>query len=432
VKRDISPKGAIILWDLPQFHNNRKVSPPLGGLGGLEESAGKSIKKYYLRISKFSREMREIQMVDLKAQYEKIGSEIDDSIKSVLVSTDFIKGPDVKLFEEDLQEYMGIKHVVSCANGTDALYLAMMVLGLKPGDEVITTDFTFIATIEVVALLGLKPVIVDPEPGTFNISLEAVQNAVTPKTKAIVPVHLFGQCADMESLMTLAEKHDLYVIEDAAQATGADYFFKNGTTKKAGTIGHIGTTSFFPSKNLGCYGDGGALYTNDETFARKLRSIANHGMKVRYYYDDIGINSRLDTIQAAILRVKLKHLSEFNAARKAVADRYDEAFAGCRSISVPERAGYSSHIFHQYTIKVKNGRRDELKKFLESKNIPSMVYYPGPLHMQKAYCYLGYTDNDFPVTTTLCKEVLSLPMHPNMDGEQIDYITLNVLEFFDK
>jgi len=371
-------------------------------------------------------------MVDLKAQYEKIGSEIDDSIKSVLVSTAFIKGPDVKLFEEDLQEYMGVKHVVSCANGTDALYLAMMVLGLKPGDEVITTDFTFIATIEVVALLGLKPVIVDPEPGTFNISLEAVRNAVTPKTKAIVPVHLFGQCADMESLMMLAEKHDLYVIEDAAQATGADYVFKNGTTKKAGTIGHIGTTSFFPSKNLGCYGDGGALYTNDETFARKLRSIANHGMKVRYYYDDIGINSRLDTIQAAILRVKLKHLSEFNEARKAVADRYDEAFAGCRSISVPERAGYSSHIFHQYTIKVKNGRRDELKKFLESKNIPSMVYYPGPLHMQKAYGYLGYTDNDFPVTTTLCKEVLSLPMHPNMDWEQIDYVTLNVLEFFDK
>jgi dTDP-4-amino-4,6-dideoxygalactose transaminase len=376
--------------------------------------------------------MREIQMVDLRAQYEKLGSEIDNAINSVLASTAFIKGPDVKLFEEELQGYMGVKHVVSCANGTDALHLAMMVLGLKPGDEVITTDFTFIATIEVVALLGLKPVIVDPDPGTFNISVEAIQKAITPKTKAIVPVHLFGQCADMENIIELAKKHDLFVIEDAAQATGADYHFKNGTTKKAGTIGHIGTTSFFPSKNLGCYGDGGALYTNDETFARKLRSIANHGMKVRYHYDDIGVNSRLDTIQAAILRAKLKHLSEFNAARRDVADRYDKAFAGCRSISVPERVSYSSHIFHQYTIRVKNGRRDELKKYLESEKIPSMVYYPGPLHLQNAYGYLGYKEDDFPVTTLLCKEVLSLPMHPDMEIEQIDYITLNVLKFFDK
>ncbi len=376
--------------------------------------------------------MREIQMVDLKAQYDKIGSEIDNAIKSVLVSTAFIKGPDIKQFEEELQEYMSVKHVISCANGTDALHLAMMVLGLKPGDEVITTDFTFIATVEVVALLGLKLVIVDAEPGTFNISPEAVRKAITPKTKAIVPVHLFGQCADMESLIELAEKHHLFIIEDAAQATGADYLFKNGTTKKAGTIGHIGTTSFFPSKNLGCYGDGGALYTNDDTFARKLRSIANHGMKVRYHYDDIGVNSRLDTIQAAILRVKLKHLSKFNEARKAVADRYDKAFEGCHSISVPERSVFSSHIFHQYTIKVKNGKRDDLKKFLESKKIPSMVYYPGPIHLQKAYGYLGYKENDFPVTTILCKEVLSLPMHPEMDREQLDYITLNVLEFFDK
>jgi dTDP-4-amino-4,6-dideoxygalactose transaminase len=376
--------------------------------------------------------MREIQMVDLKAQYEKIGSEIDHAIKEVLLSTAFIKGPDVKLFEEELQEYMGVKHVVSCANGTDALYLAMMVLGLKPGDEVITTNFTFIATVEVVALLGLKPVIVDPEPGTFNISVEAVRKAITPKTKAIVPVHIFGQCAEMESILELAKKHDIFVIEDAAQATGADYLFKNGTTKKAGTIGHIGTTSFFPSKNLGCYGDGGALYTNDETLAGKLRSIANHGMKVRYQYDNIGVNSRLDTIQAALLRVKLKHLSKFNKTRKEVADFYDEAFARCRSISVPERASYSSHIFHQYTIKVGNNKRDELKKFLESRKIPSMVYYPAPLHVQKAYSYLGYNDNDFPVTTSLCKEVLSLPMHPDMEKDQLDYITTNVLEFFDK
>jgi len=375
--------------------------------------------------------MREIQMVDLGAQYEKIGSEIDNAIKSVIVSTAFIKGPDVKLFEEELQEYMGVKHVVSCANGTDALHLAMMVLGLKPGDEVITTNFTFIATVEVIALLGLKLVIVDPEPGSFNISVEAVRKAITPQTKAIVPVHLFGQCADMENLMALAKKHNLFIIEDAAQATGTDYLFKNGTTKKAGTIGHIGTASFFPSKNLGCYGDGGALYTNDDTYAKKLRSIANHGMRVRYQYDDIGVNSRLDTIQAAILRVKLKHLSKFNAARKAVADLYDEAFAGCHSITVPERVKYSTHIFHQYTIKVRNGKRDELKKFLESKNIPSMVYYPGPLHMQEAYNYLGYKENDFPVTTTLCKEVLSLPMHPDMEHEQLEYIIHNLLEFFD-
>jgi dTDP-4-amino-4,6-dideoxygalactose transaminase len=376
--------------------------------------------------------MREIQMVDLKAQYEKISSEIDEAIKSVLVSTAFIKGPDVKLFEEELQEYMGIKNVVSCANGTDALHLAMMVLDLKPGDEVITTNFTFIATVEVVALLGLKPVIVDPEPGTFNISLDAVKKAITIKTKAIVPVHLFGQCADMEGLMALASKHNLFVIEDAAQATGTDYNFKNGTIKKAGTIGHIGTTSFFPSKNLGCYGDGGALYTNDENLARKLRSIANHGMKVRYHYDNVGVNSRLDTIQAAILRVKLRHLSRFNVARKEVADSYDEAFSRCSSLSVPERVSYSSHIFHQYTIKVKNGKRDDLKSFLESKNIPSMVYYPGPLHMQEAYGYLGYKENDFPVTTSLCKEVLSLPMHPDMEREQLDYIIHNVLDFFNK
>ncbi len=371
-------------------------------------------------------------MVDLKVQYEKIGAEIDIAIKSVLESTAFIKGPDVKLFEEELQEYMGVKHVVSCANGTDALQLAMMALALKPGDEVITTNFTFIATVEVVALLGLKLVIVDPDPGSFNISVEAVRKAITPKTKAIVPVHLFGQCADMESLMEIAKKYNLYIIEDAAQATGADYFFRDGTTKKAGTIGHIGTTSFFPSKNLGCYGDGGALYTNDDAFAKKLRSIANHGMKVRYHYDDIGVNSRLDTIQAAILRVKLKHLSHFNSARRAVADLYDEAFAKCHSLSVPERVSYSSHIFHQYTIRVKNGKRDDLKKYLESKKIPSMVYYPGPLHMQEAYRYLGYRDNEFPVTTALCKEVLSLPMHPDMEQEQIDYIILNILKFFGK
>jgi dTDP-4-amino-4,6-dideoxygalactose transaminase len=373
--------------------------------------------------------MREIQMVDLKAQYEKIGSEIDKAIKSVLISTAFIKGPDVKLFEEELQEYMQVKNVVSCANGTDALHLAMKVLNLKPGDEVITTNFTFIATIEVVASLGLKLVIVDPDPDNFNISVSEVEKAITPRTRAIVPVHLFGQCADMEKIMALAKKHNLFVIEDAAQATGADYYFKDGTSKKAGTIGHIGTTSFFPSKNLGCYGDGGALYTNDDELARKLRSIANHGMKIRYHYDDIGVNSRLDTIQAAILRVKLKYLSEFNEARRAAADFYDSALGSSEAIIIPKREKYSSHIFHQYTIRVRNGRRDELKKFLESKNIPSMVYYPGPLHLQKAYEYLGYNENDFPVTNSLCKDVLSLPMHPEMEKKQLEHITNSILEF---
>lgn len=370
-------------------------------------------------------------MVDLKAQYEKLRPEIDAAIKSVLETTAFIKGPDVKHFEEELQNYMGVKHVITCANGTDALQLAIMALGLKPGDEIITTNFTFIATVEVVALLGLKLVIVDPEPGSFNISVEAIRKAVTKHTRVIVPVHLFGQCADMEGIMKIASENNLYVIEDAAQATGADYIFRDGTTRKAGTIGDIGTTSFFPSKNLGCYGDGGALYTNNDALASKLRSIANHGMKIRYHHDDIGINSRLDTIQAAILRVKLKYLSQFNEARKSVADQYDEAFASCSSLIVPERVIWSTHIFHQYTLRVKNGKRDELKKFLEEKKIPAMVYYPGPLHMQEAYRYLGYRENEFPVTTSLCKEVISVPMHPEMEQEQIDYITANILKFFE-
>jgi UDP-2-acetamido-2-deoxy-ribo-hexuluronate aminotransferase len=375
--------------------------------------------------------MREIRMVDLKAQYELIGAEIDTAIKSVLMSTAFIKGPEVKLFEEEMQEYMDVKHVISCANGTDALRIAMMVLGLKPGDEVITTDFTFVATAEAAALLGLKIVFVDPDPGTFNISVEGIRKAITPLTRLIVPVHLFGQCADMESIMALAAEHSLFVIEDAAQATGTEYYFKDGSSKKAGTIGHIGTTSFFPSKNLGCYGDGGALYTNDDEYAARLRSISNHGMKERYSYTDIGVNSRLDTIQAAILRVKLKYLSAFNKARQKAADQYDKAFSQCSSILTPERAVYSSHIFHQYTIRIKNGKRDDLKNWLLSKNIPAMIYYPGPLHMQEAYRPLGYKAADFPVTAALCKEVLSLPMHPELEQDQLDYIILNILNYFD-
>jgi dTDP-4-amino-4,6-dideoxygalactose transaminase len=376
--------------------------------------------------------MREIQMVDLKTQYDKIRSEIDNAISSVINSTAFIKGPEVKLLEEELQSYLGVKHVISCANGTDALQIAMMSLGLKPGDEVITTDFTFIATVEAVALLGLKPVIVDPDPENFNISAKQIQKAITPHTRAIVPVHLFGQCADMEGILELARIHNLLIIEDAAQATGADYYFRGGETKKAGTIGNAGTTSFFPSKNLGCYGDGGAVYTNDDELAKKIRSIANHGMKIRYHYNDIGINSRLDTLQAAILRVKLKYLDRYNSARKAVADYYDEAFAGCSDIVVPVREKYSSHIFHQYTVRIKNGLRDDLKKYLEENKIPSMIYYPGPLHMQEAYLYLGYKESDFPVTNALCKEVLSLPVHTEMEQDQLEYITRKVLNFFER
>jgi dTDP-4-amino-4,6-dideoxygalactose transaminase len=376
--------------------------------------------------------MREIQMVDLKTQYERIRSEIDDAIFSVINSTAFIKGPGVKLFEEELQAYLGVKNVISCANGTDALQIAMMSLGLKPGDEVITTNFTFIATVEAVALLGLKPVIVDPEPGNYNISVKEVRKAITRKTRAVVPVHLFGQCADMDGIMKLAREHNLLVIEDAAQATGTDYVFPDGTIKKAGTIGNAGTTSFFPSKNLGCYGDGGAVYTNDEDLAKKLRSIANHGMKARYHYNDIGVNSRLDTIQAEILRVKLKYLDQFNTARRAVADFYDEAFAGFIEIKVPEREKYSSHIFHQYTVRIKNGLRDDLKKYLEENKIPAMIYYPGPLHMQEAYMYLGYKESDFPVTNELCKEVLSLPMHTEMEQDQLDFITQKILNFFER
>ena len=376
--------------------------------------------------------MREIQMVDLKTQYENIRSEIDNAIFSVINSAAFIKGPEVNLFEEELQSYLGVKHVISCANGTDALQIAMMSLGLKPGDEVITTNFTFIATVETVALLGLKPVIVDPEPGNFNISVKEIKKAITPKTKAIVPVHLFGQCADMESIIKLAKENNLLVIEDAAQATGTDYIFPGGEIRKAGTIGNAGTTSFFPSKSLACFGDGGAIYTNDDDLAKKLRSIANHGMKIRYHYNDIGVNSRLDTLQAAILRVKLKHLDRFNSARQTAADYYDKALAGCSEIAVPEREKYSTHIFHQYTIRIKNGRRDELKKYLDENMIPSMVYYPGPLHMQEAYRYLGYKESDFPVTNLLCREVLSLPIHTEMDEEQLDHITRNILKFFER
>ncbi len=375
--------------------------------------------------------MREIEMVDLKAQYARYGQEIDDAIRRVLKSAAYIRGPEVRLFEEELQNYLGIKNVIACANGTDALQIAMMALDLKAGDEVITTNFTFGATVEVVALLGLGLVLTEPGPDTYNISSETIRKSLSSSSRAIVPVHLFGQCADMEEIMNIAGENGLYVIEDAAQATGTDFIFSDGTVKKAGTIGHIGTTSFFPSKNLACFGDGGALYTNNDDLAVKIRSIANHGMKTKYRYDNIGVNSRLDTLQAAILRVRLRYLERQNSARRGVADRYDRAFSALPSVIIPARAEKSTHIFHQYTVRITNGKRDQLKKYLEESKIPSMVYYPEPLHTQKAYSYLGYRMDDFPVTTKLCSEVLSLPMHPEMEPEQIEYITATVCKFFE-
>jgi dTDP-4-amino-4,6-dideoxygalactose transaminase len=376
--------------------------------------------------------MRPLQMVDLKSQYLKIKPEIDMAIQSVLNSTQFIKGNDVTEFQKELASYLGVKHVIACGNGTDALQIAMMALGLKPGDEVITTNFTFIATVEVIALLGLKPILVDVYPDTFNIDIEAIKKAITPKTKAIVPVHLFGQSADMEYIMEIAEQNNLVVIEDNAQAIGADYTYKNGTVAKAGTLGHIGCTSFFPSKNLGCYGDGGALFTNDDELAEKISSIVNHGMKVRYYHDRIGVNSRLDTLQASVLRVKLPLLDTYIQARQRVADFYNSAFASINYIEIPKLAAYTSHVFHQYTLKVKADKRDALKKWLDERGVPAMVYYPVPLHEQKAFEEFKESDKIFPVTEMLCKEVISLPMHTELDDEQLKFISDTVIDFFKK
>lgn len=368
-------------------------------------------------------------MVDLKTQYENIRTEIDAAIEDVLQSTAFIKGPHVKEFEEDLKKYLNVKHVISCGNGTDALQISLMALGLQQGDEVITPDFTFISTVEVVALMGLKPVLVDVEPGTFNISPDTIRQAITNRTKVILPVHLFGQCANMSEILDIAAAFNLYVIEDTAQATGAVYLHSNGTRQKAGTMGIAGCTSFFPSKNLGCYGDGGAIFTNDDDIAQKTRIIANHGMKIRYHYDLIGVNSRLDTMQAAILKEKLRYLDKYNQARQSAADYYDNALKDIGALSVPERAAYSNHIFHQYTIRLKDTNRQEMVEYLKSKGIPAMIYYPVPLHRQKAFRYLGYEDSRFPVTETLCETVLSLPMHTELDSEQLQYITHHVKKF---
>lgn len=372
---------------------------------------------------------KKIQMVDLKSQYEKIKNEVDAAIQGVLDNTAFINGPEVKAFQSELEQYLGVKHVIPCANGTDALQIAMMGLDLKPGDEVITADFTYVATAEVIALLGLKPVLVDVVPDTFDIDVKAIEKAITSKTKAIVPVHLFGQCADMDAIMALAKKHNLYVIEDTAQAIGAKYKSAYGSTKKAGTIGTIGCTSFFPSKNLGCYGDGGAIFTNDDALAAKIRMIANHGQSVQYIHDSIGVNSRLDSIQAAILRIKLRDLDNYAAARNKAASYYDKAFANHPKLKTPARAKFSDHVFHQYTLQLVGVDRTALREFLASKDIPAMIYYPIPLHLQKAYLDPRYKEGDFPVTEKLCASVMSLPMHTELDEETLKYITDSVLEF---
>jgi dTDP-4-amino-4,6-dideoxygalactose transaminase len=376
--------------------------------------------------------MKKIQMVDLSAQYEKIKKEIDSSILNVISNANFINGPEVALFKEDLEKYLKIKHVIPCANGTDALQIAMMALGLKPGDEVITPSFTYIATTEVIALLGLKPVFVEVDKYTFCIDPSVIEEAITDKTKAIVPVHLYGQAANMNEIMRIAQKHNLFVIEDNAQAIGSDYLLENGEKVKTGTIGNIGCTSFFPSKNLGCYGDGGALFTNDDELAQKIRMIANHGQNVKYVHDIVGCNSRLDTIQAAILRIKLPHLDEYIASRRLVADKYDTAFKDIPGVQIPFRSPDSKHVFHQYTLTLDGINRNELSAFLSSKEIPSMIYYPIPAHKQKMFESFGAGELKMPVTDWLTDRVISLPIHTEMQEDQQDYIIDNVLSFLRK
>ena len=372
--------------------------------------------------------MKKIQMVDLQTQYQHIKEDIDRGIQAVIDSASFIKGPAVTAFQQHLEAYTGAKHVIPVGNGTDALQIALMALGLKPGDEVITPTFTFIATAEVVALLGLTPVVVDVDWDTMNISVEAIRKAITPRTKAIVPVHLFGQCADMQAIMDIAKEHHLYVVEDACQAIGAEYTFADGTKQQAATMGHIGCTSFFPSKNLGCYGDGGAIFTNDDELAAQMRAIANHGMVIRYHHDTVGVNSRLDSIQAAVLDAKLPHLNRYIAERQRAAAYYDHAFANHPNILIPVRDEHSTHVFHQYTLRLMDVDRDALREALAKADIPAMIYYPIPLHMQKAYQDPRYQAGDFPVAEKLAACVLSLPMHTELDNEQLEYITTHVLQ----
>lgn len=373
--------------------------------------------------------MKPLQMVDTKTQYLKIKEKIDEGIRQVLDSAAYINGKPVHDFAKNLSAYLHVKHTITCGNGTDALQIAMMALDLQPGDEVITPSFTYIATIEVIALLRLTPVFVDVDKATFCIDPEAIRKAITPKTKAIVPVHLYGQAASMEEIMAIAKEHNLFVIEDNAQAIGCDYTFSDGTIKKTGTIGIIGTTSFYPSKNLGAFGDGGAIFTNDDALAAKLKMIANHGQKVRYYHDLVGCNSRLDSIQAAVLDVKLSHLDEYALARQKAASFYDKAFSGNDKITVPATANCSSHVYHQYTVTLNEVNRDELNKYLSDKNIPSMIYYPVPAHRQKVFEAFGGGNFHLPVTDWLTERVISLPMHTELDEEQLEYITQHVLDF---
>lgn len=374
--------------------------------------------------------MKKIQMVDLQGQYEPLKAQIQASFAEVLDSAAFINGPQVQAFQKELETYLQVKHVIPCANGTDALQIAMMGLGLKRGDEVITADFTFAATVEVIALLGLTPVLVDVDKDTFNINIEAIRKAITPKTKAIVPVHLYGRPANMEAIMQIAKEYNLYVIEDNAQAIGADFIWSDGRKQKVGTIGHVGATSFFPSKNLGCYGDGGAIFTNDDELAHILRGIVNHGMYIRYHHDVVGVNSRLDSLQACVLRAKLPHLDSYNQKRREAARLYTEGLQGNPNIITPEiPQGDTSHVFHQYTIRILGGKRDALAEHLTKHGVPFGIYYPIPLHKQKAYEDSRYREADFPATNELVQEVISLPMHTELDKEQINFIAKLITDF---
>ena len=372
--------------------------------------------------------MQPLQMVDLKRQYQKIKAEVDTAILNVIENAAFIGGPDVNHFAQELSQYLGVKHVIPCANGTDALQIALMALDLKPGDEVITPSFTYIATVEVVALLGITPVFVDVDPDTFTMNMDSVRKAITAKTKAIMPVHLYGQAVNMEPLLAIAKEHNLHVIEDNAQAIGSTYTFSNGTTCKTGSMGIIGCTSFFPSKNLGGYGDGGAMFTNDDALAHKMKMIANHGQEKRYYHELVGCNSRLDTIQAAVLRIKLRKLDEYCYSRRQAADYYDKAFKNHPKITTPYRAPYSYHVFHQYTMQIEGFDRDLLQQKLAERNIPSMLYYPVPCHKQNMLMNIGAGNFDLPVTDALQTKVISLPMHTELTEEELEYITRNVIE----
>lgn len=374
--------------------------------------------------------MKKIQMVDLKSQYDKIKTEIDSSIESVIDSTAFIKGSIVDEFADNLAKFLSVKHVIPCGNGTDALQIAIMSLGLKPSDEIICPSFTFIASAEVIGLLGFRPVFVDVDKDSFNVTAKNIEKAISVKTKAIIPVHLFGQAAPMEEILAIAKKYDLYVIEDTAQAIGADYTFSDNTKKKLGTIGNIGCTSFFPSKNLGCFGDGGAIFTNDDKLAERMKMISNHGMKVRYHHEILGVNSRLDSIQAAVLNVKLKYLEDYQKARYDAAQIYTNALKGIEGIEAPIEVPYSTHVYHQYTLKINNGFRDELREFLSNNGIPAMIYYPIPLHLQKAFLQIARQGEVMEISEELSKTVLSLPMHTELDLEQQNYIIGKIKEFF--